>query len=125
MMLVWLTDSCLLCTYSARLAPLMRADSPPPSFAVDVVKTRIQASEAYFPLALTAPASGLTSVMIESPVPSPYRTIRSAAVHSYREEGWGVFVRGLGPTLLRSVPVNMVSRVSAAGCVHSGQREEC
>ena len=85
-----------------------RARAPAiPSFAVDVVKTRIQASEAYLPASVLFTADG--EAVVAPREASPYRTIRSAAAHSYREEGWGVFVRGLGPTLLRSVPVNMVS----------------
>lgn len=55
-------------------------------------------------------------------LPSPYRTIRSTVLHSYREEGWGVFVRGLGPTLLRSVPVNMVRQEGGVIAVFRGCR---
>lgn len=66
------------------------------TFALDVVKTRIQATQ---PFALNSQGKL---------VPSAYGTIRSTVASSYREEGWRVFVRGLGPTLLRSVPVNMV-----------------
>ncbi|SGZ28235.1 BQ5605_C027g10292 [Microbotryum silenes-dioicae] len=64
------------------------------TFAMDVVKTRIQASEAYVDQART--------------VPHPYRTVSSTIRNSYRAEGAKVFFVGLGPTLLRSVPVNMV-----------------
>ncbi|SCZ93940.1 BZ3500_MvSof-1268-A1-R1_Chr6-3g09007 [Microbotryum saponariae] len=64
------------------------------TFAMDVVKTRIQASEAYLDQART--------------IAHPYRTISSTIRHSYRAQGFKVFFVGLGPTLLRSVPVNMV-----------------
>jgi len=53
------------------------------TFPMDVVKTRIQASE-----------------------PSPrgtYNTVISTVIQSYREEGLRVFFRGLSPTLIRCV----------------------
>ncbi|KAJ7708705.1 mitochondrial carrier domain-containing protein [Mycena rosella] len=59
------------------------------TFPLDVVKTRVQGS---------------------SPTPAnPYRTTWSTIVYSYRNEGLRVFYRGLAPTLIRAVPVNMVT----------------
>ncbi|KAG5641318.1 hypothetical protein DXG03_005539 [Asterophora parasitica] len=39
----------------------------------------------------------------------PYRTTLSTIVNSYRANGWRVFYRGLAPTLIRAIPVNMVT----------------
>ncbi|KAI5476144.1 carnitine acyl carnitine carrier, mitochondrial [Pseudohyphozyma bogoriensis] len=58
------------------------------TFPVDVVKSRMQSSPP------NAPRSSLPSTL-------------EIFKLSYREEGWSVFTRGLGPTLLRAVPVNM------------------
>ncbi|GAA5912400.1 uncharacterized protein JCM6883_005656 [Sporobolomyces salmoneus] len=62
------------------------------TFPLDVIKTKIQSTP------LPSPSS-----------PHPYATVRSSFVSAYREGGWRVFVAGLGPTLVRSVPVNMVT----------------
>ncbi|KZV67058.1 mitochondrial carrier [Peniophora sp. CONT] len=59
------------------------------TFPFDVVKTRMQSS-----------ADGH---------PRPYRNTWSTIVASYRAEGAGVFFRGLAPTLIRAIPVNMVT----------------
>ncbi|EJU03883.1 mitochondrial carrier [Dacryopinax primogenitus] len=59
------------------------------TFPLDVLKTRIQSFD--------ADGSG------------PYRSTWSTAVHSWQEEGWGVFWRGLWPTVVRAVPVNMAT----------------
>lgn len=66
-------------------------------FPLDVVKTRIQATETHLVATASTPRR-----------PHPYRTIASTFAHSYRTEGIRVFSAGLGPTLLRSVPVNMI-----------------
>ncbi|KAG2180019.1 hypothetical protein INT43_003806, partial [Umbelopsis isabellina] len=39
----------------------------------------------------------------------PYRSTWDCIVRSYRTEGLGVFVRGMGPTVLRAFPVNAVT----------------
>ncbi|PPR05226.1 hypothetical protein CVT24_010332 [Panaeolus cyanescens] len=44
-----------------------------------------------------------------NPPPNPYRTMTSTIIHSYQTEGIRVFFRGLAPTLIRAVPVNMVT----------------
>ncbi|ORY88136.1 mitochondrial carrier domain-containing protein [Leucosporidium creatinivorum] len=62
------------------------------TFPIDVLKTRMQST----PSPTSLPPS------------HPYATLLSTLRHSYATEGAGVFVRGLGPTLARGVPVNMV-----------------
>ena len=52
------------------------------TFPLDVVKTRVQSTSA------DAPGN-------------PYRSTWSTIVASYRAEGFGVFFRGLAPTLIR------------------------
>ncbi|RPD57283.1 mitochondrial carrier [Lentinus tigrinus ALCF2SS1-7] len=60
------------------------------TFPFDVVKTRVQSTPPGVP-------------------GNPYRTTWSTIVASYRAEGLGVFFRGLAPTLIRAIPVNMVT----------------
>ncbi|KAF9529022.1 mitochondrial carrier domain-containing protein [Crepidotus variabilis] len=85
------------------------------TFPLDVVKTRMQAS----------PRHGLSSTteLLGKPIPSqhldPYRTTWSTIVHSYRQDGAGVFFRGLSPTLIRAVPVNMVTFGVFEAVVHA------
>ncbi|KZO92860.1 mitochondrial carrier [Calocera viscosa TUFC12733] len=59
------------------------------TFPFDVIKTRVQS--------------------VDRDVAGPYRSTWSTARASLREEGWGVFWRGLWPTLIRAVPVNMAT----------------
>ncbi|KAK4705037.1 hypothetical protein P7C70_g1162, partial [Phenoliferia sp. Uapishka_3] len=80
------------------------------TFPVDVVKSRMQASEPYLPASRPSPSSlfaPLSSLSLER-LPHPYQTTFSTFVNSYRAGGLSVFTCGLGPTLLRSIPVNMV-----------------
>jgi len=98
------------------------------TFPVDVVKTRMQATE-WYPreesLRSTV-SSALARSQAANPVTwsavgvrrassathierHPYRTTWSSTVNSYRAEGWRVFYMGLSPTLIRSIPVNMVT----------------
>ncbi|KAH0836850.1 mitochondrial carrier domain-containing protein [Lanmaoa asiatica] len=68
------------------------------TFPMDLVKTRMQSADPN-PTNLTA-----------SKLPAdPYRTIVSTVTNSYRAEGPRVFFRGLTPTLIRSVPVNVAT----------------
>ncbi|GAA5994246.1 hypothetical protein JCM5350_001820 [Sporobolomyces pararoseus] len=67
------------------------------TFPIDVVKTKMQSTS------LPHPSSASSST------PHPYATIRSSFKSAYQEGGYRVFVAGLGPTLVRSVPVNMVT----------------
>ncbi|KAF8141383.1 mitochondrial carrier domain-containing protein [Boletus edulis] len=70
------------------------------TFPMDLVKTRMQSTEpTKFPT-------------------DPCRTILSTVVHSYRSEGWRVFFRGLTPTLIRSVPVNVATFSVYESVVH-------
>ena len=90
------------------------------TFPMDVVKTRIQASQPIYavnphaPKFVDAPVVGSTStsrspllqarVRFFSSGPkdlNPYRSTWSTIVHSYRTEGPRVFFRGLAPTLIR------------------------
>lgn len=57
-----------------------------PTFPLDVVKTRMQSTEA--------------RSTIQSEI-NPYRTTISTIRHSYGTSGFRVFFRGLSPTLLR------------------------
>ncbi|OAX34897.1 mitochondrial carrier [Rhizopogon vinicolor AM-OR11-026] len=63
-----------------------------PTFPLDVVKTRMQSTEA--------------QNAIQSEI-EPYRTTISTIRHSYQTSGFRVFFRGLSPTLMRAIPVNM------------------
>ncbi|KAF5354553.1 hypothetical protein D9758_011200 [Tetrapyrgos nigripes] len=48
---------------------------------------------------------------------NPYRTTLSTIVHSYHTEGFRVFWKGLSPTLIRAIPVNMVTFAVFEGIV--------
>ncbi|KAF5379513.1 hypothetical protein D9615_006523 [Tricholomella constricta] len=97
------------------------------TFPFDVVKTRMQGTDALLPpptvnnaltplLGTTTPTSNVNTLR-PPPPPSlltrndthPYRTTLSTIVNSYRADGLRVFYRGLAPTLIRAVPVNMVT----------------
>ncbi|BGP39524.1 hypothetical protein JCM10449v2_003475 [Rhodotorula kratochvilovae] len=69
------------------------------TFPLDVVKTKIQS--------IPPPSSSASSSAVTRP--HPYSTVRSTIRAVVRESGWRGFVTGLGPTLVRSVPVNMVT----------------
>ncbi|KAF7370928.1 hypothetical protein MSAN_00726700 [Mycena sanguinolenta] len=75
------------------------------TFPLDVVKTRVQGTG---PGALLN--SGTSQLVGEvAPIVNPYRTTWSTIVNSYRAEGIPAFYRGLAPTLIRALPVNMVT----------------
>ncbi|KAK7031463.1 mitochondrial carrier domain-containing protein [Favolaschia claudopus] len=77
------------------------------TFPLDVVKTRVQGSGVG-----ALQVSGIESIVARSSNTlqvNPYRTTWSTIVNSYRAEGLAVFYRGLTPTLIRAVPVNMVT----------------
>ncbi|GAA6014063.1 hypothetical protein JCM10207_000224 [Rhodosporidiobolus poonsookiae] len=84
------------------------------TFPIDVLKTKMQ-SVPYPPPSPLSPSlstqPSLSSPPAPLPPPSshPYATLRSAFSATLRESGWHGFVAGLGPTLVRSVPVNMVT----------------
>ncbi|KAG1735924.1 mitochondrial carrier domain-containing protein [Suillus paluster] len=104
--------------YLAPPSPGLNAESPPlwvllvsggvagvigwlPTFPMDVVKTRMQSTE---------PEEARRLMLSETRmVDNSYRTTMSTIRHSYRTEGVGVFFRGLSPTLLRAIPVNMAT----------------
>lgn len=72
-----------------------------PTFPMDVVKTRMQSTE-------TAEARSILRSEVTTG-DNPYRTTISTILHSYRTGGAGVFFRGLSPTMLRAIPVNMAT----------------
>jgi len=94
------------------------------TFPMDVVKTRIQGSD-WIASDISNSTSGQSlerARLIGPTVPIQpclgdaakykdqlYRTTLSTIVNSYREEGISVFYRGLTPTLIRAIPVNMVT----------------
>ncbi|EMD39377.1 hypothetical protein CERSUDRAFT_113021 [Gelatoporia subvermispora B] len=70
------------------------------TFPFDVVKTRMQS--------------------IQEPVAGhPYSSTWSTIVASYRSEGLRVFFHGLSPTLIRAIPVNMVTFATFETIVHA------
>ncbi|ODN82987.1 hypothetical protein, variant 1 [Cryptococcus amylolentus CBS 6039] len=74
------------------------------TFPVDVFKTRMQGFT--WPNALDP----------SQPRPSP-PSFRHVARDALRKEGWRVMFAGLGPTLIRAVPTNMVIFLTFEGCV--------
>ncbi|KAJ3934132.1 MAG: carnitine/acyl carnitine carrier [Lentinula lateritia] len=102
------------------------------TFPFDVVKTRIQGTESPHltqsasirPLLTSSPAShlGLSQMYSTKATPSshhPYRTTWSTIVNSYRSEGMPVFFRGLSPTLIRAIPVNMATFATFEAVAHA------
>lgn len=102
------------------------------TFPFDVIKTRIQASQPIYASAATGaiqtshihPVTTRSYTIASASTPllqnveckdspprdiNPYRSTWSTIVNSYRADGAGVFFRGLAPTLIRAVPVNMVT----------------
>lgn len=79
--------------------PQLQSSSSPPYQAVP------QQSRNYSSIstATTSTVNPISSANI------PYRSTWDCIVRSYRTEGLGVFVRGMGPTVLRAFPVNAVT----------------
>ncbi|ESK90703.1 mitochondrial carnitine acylcarnitine carrier protein cacl [Moniliophthora roreri MCA 2997] len=91
------------------------------TFPMDVVKTRIQANDGcmYLPAPNTTAHNPSTSLIKPSTVVNPYRNTISTMVNSYRAEGMSVFFRGLAPTLLRAIPVNMATFAMFEAVAHA------
>ncbi|CCM06655.1 uncharacterized protein FIBRA_08939 [Fibroporia radiculosa] len=70
------------------------------TFPFDVVKTRVQSTHS-------------------TAYDNPYRTTWSTIAASYRAGGLAVFFRGLAPTLIRAIPVNMVTFTTFEAIVHT------
>ncbi|KAF8888067.1 mitochondrial carrier domain-containing protein [Infundibulicybe gibba] len=96
------------------------------TFPFDVVKTRIQGSEP--PRPPSPPPLGVSSVQAAD-IPllghqhavrqiDPYQSTISTFVNLYRAEGVGVFFRGLTPTLIRAIPVNMAMFATFEAILH-------
>ncbi|KAF5386377.1 hypothetical protein D9757_006643 [Collybiopsis confluens] len=106
------------------------------TFPFDVVKTRMQGTElsSLSSSPWNARAASSTFIFPTTPVwsqmystkaatavqlQSPYRTTWSTIVHCYRTEGARVFVRGLSPSLIRAIPVNMTTFATFEAVVHA------
>ncbi|KAG2143836.1 mitochondrial carrier domain-containing protein [Suillus bovinus] len=74
-----------------------------PTFPMDVVKTRMQSTE------IVEARNIMRSKVTTGDHDNPYRTIISTIQHSYRTGGAAGFFRGLSPTMLRAIPVNMAT----------------
>ncbi|KAF9038674.1 mitochondrial carrier domain-containing protein [Panaeolus papilionaceus] len=86
-----------------------------PSFAFTSVINSAPSSLPIFAESAATPTTPLLSgnhVKMHStlkPLSNPYHSMTSTIIHSYQNEGVRVFFRGLAPTLIRAVPVNMVT----------------
>ncbi|KAF9465584.1 mitochondrial carrier domain-containing protein, partial [Collybia nuda] len=91
------------------------------TFPLDVVKTRIQGSHKIIaPLASFDPSTSLLEVGASSTRDiNPYRTTLSTIINSYHAEGFSVFFRGLSPTLIRAIPVNMMTFATFETIIHT------
>jgi solute carrier family 25 carnitine/acylcarnitine transporter 20/29 len=87
-------------------------------FPLDVVKTRMQAH----PMEMASYRACVGVLLVHDDLgrgddsesllhayKNPYRTIITTIIYSYRTEGLGVFFHGLMPTLIRAIPVNIVT----------------
>ncbi|KAF7431111.1 hypothetical protein PC9H_006831 [Pleurotus ostreatus] len=89
------------------------------TFPMDVVKTRMQGSQHHLPFEPSANTHLIPTASTHSNGSNPYRTTISTIVNSYRTEGIGVFFRGLAPTLIRAIPVNMATFAVFEVIVHA------
>ncbi|KAJ3837660.1 carnitine/acyl carnitine carrier [Lentinula raphanica] len=84
------------------------------TFPFDVVKTRIQGTHG------ARLSSSYSSRLAATYGPTnPYHSTWSTIVNSYRSEGIPVFFRGLSPTLIRAIPVNMATFATFELIVHA------
>ncbi|KAF7770302.1 hypothetical protein Agabi119p4_6276 [Agaricus bisporus var. burnettii] len=90
------------------------------TFPFDVIKTRIQGSSVE-----TQGVCSTTSLLSGDPhsphnlgKTNPFRSTLSTALYSYKTEGYQVFFRGLMPTLIRAIPVNMVTFATFEAIIH-------
>ncbi|PPQ95978.1 hypothetical protein CVT26_016194 [Gymnopilus dilepis] len=96
------------------------------TFPFDVVKTRMQGNDA---VDISSKANKQASEVKahtthvrrsdSARVNDPYRNTISTIIHSFRTEGIAVFFRGLAPTLIRAIPVNMVTFATFEAVVHT------
>ncbi|WWC98591.1 hypothetical protein V866_005483 [Kwoniella sp. B9012] len=75
------------------------------TFPIDVFKTRIQSA--------SWPFDSLSNPLNKAVRP----TLWKVATDAVRQEGWKVMFAGLGPTLIRAVPTNMVIFLTFEACV--------
>ncbi|KAK0215080.1 carnitine/acyl carnitine carrier [Armillaria fumosa] len=89
------------------------------TFPLDVVKTRMQSTESSYTSSTSSPNTGSSpNSPLLPPRVKPYRTVWSTIVASYQAEGLAVFFRGLAPTLIRAVPVNMATFATFEAVIH-------
>ncbi|KAK0501837.1 carnitine/acyl carnitine carrier [Armillaria luteobubalina] len=89
------------------------------TFPLDVVKTRMQSTESSYASSTSNPNTGSNpNSPLLPPRVNPYRTVWSTIVVSYQAEGLAVFFRGLAPTLIRAVPVNMATFATFEAVIH-------
>ncbi|KAK0489448.1 carnitine/acyl carnitine carrier [Armillaria novae-zelandiae] len=89
------------------------------TFPLDVVKTRMQSTESSYTGSISNPTTGSSpSNPLLPPRANPYRTVWSTIFASYQAEGLAVFFRGLAPTLIRAVPVNMATFATFEAVIH-------
>ncbi|KAK0202319.1 carnitine/acyl carnitine carrier [Desarmillaria ectypa] len=89
------------------------------TFPLDVVKTRMQSTESSYRNSISSPNTGPSpSSPLLPPDTNRYRTVWSTIVASYQVEGLAVFFRGLAPTLIRAVPVNMATFATFEAVIH-------
>ncbi|KAK0452748.1 uncharacterized protein EV420DRAFT_680871 [Desarmillaria tabescens] len=89
------------------------------TFPLDVVKTRMQSTESSYRNSISKPnARSSPDSPLLPPSPNRYRTVWSTIVVSYQAEGLAVFFRGLAPTLIRAVPVNMATFATFEAVIH-------
>lgn len=98
-------------------APHSPSPSPTPRHTSPSSLTRVPVSASPL-LSYPSPAPSGVGVSV-GPDLYPYRTTWSTIVHSYRTEGIRVFFRGLAPTLIRAIPVNMVTFGTFEAIVHA------
>ncbi|KAG7443923.1 mitochondrial carrier [Guyanagaster necrorhizus] len=89
------------------------------TFPLDVVKTRMQSTESSYRSSILGPDTRSSpSSPLLLPGSNRYRTVWSTIVASYEAEGLAVFFRGLAPTLVRAVPVNMATFATFEAITH-------
>ena len=84
-------------------SPSNQSEAPARTLARRLQPWRLRETAPLLPSASTRRlhVAGKAATALEMQDVNPYRTTWSAIVHSFRNEGAGVFWRGLAPTLIR------------------------